>query len=125
MIDLVTHRGTTRLAKEFAGKIVVVNAYAPWSLPSVKMLAALEKLHARYESDGLVVIVLVEEAPGTSDVLGNAPYDVVTWTDALRDAFPAETMPTTYVFDRLGKLVHDSKAMLGIDELDPIVRSLL
>jgi thiol-disulfide isomerase/thioredoxin len=98
------------------GRVLVVNLWATWCAPCRKELPDLLRLQADFEARGLrligisqdepedlqgkVVPLLRDEYPGFVSYIAKRGDDPVKLLDPEWD----QVMPTTYVFDRAGKL---------------------
>src|SRR5262245_54222382 len=56
---------------EFKGKVVFLNFWATWCKPCEEEMPSMERLHQRFQDQGLVVLGISEDAGGASVV---APY---------------------------------------------------
>lgn len=94
----------------YRGKVVVVDFWASWCKPCRQSLPWLNQMKSRYARDGLVVIgVNVDAERGDADRFLRAvplDFDVVFDPDGeLATRFKVQGMPSSFVFDRAGKLV--------------------
>jgi len=115
------------------GKVVVIQFWAAWCGPSLRMIQGLDELARRHEEDGLVVIAIhwrdrFERQAARKQVEGRAFAAVLDGEgDAARKGavaveYHADGTPDTYVVDRKGILRF---ADLANDELARAVRILL
>ena len=91
---------------EFNGKVVLLNVWATWCGPCVAEIPDLNRLHAEYESKGLVVVNLSSE---TRDDLiefdAARPVETVSVYAESLDWFDlGGARPVTYFIDRQGVL---------------------
>ena len=91
---------------EFNGKVVLLNVWATWCGPCVAEIPDLNRLHADYESEGLVVVNLSNE---TRDDLiefdAAQPVETVSVYAESLDWFDlGGARPVTYFIDRQGVL---------------------
>jgi thiol-disulfide isomerase/thioredoxin len=96
--------------EQFRGKVVVVDFWASWCKPCRQSLPWLNEMNSRYGRDGLVVIgVNVDAERGDADRFLRAvplAFDVVFDPEGgLAQRFKVQGMPSSFVFDRSGKLV--------------------
>ena len=91
---------------EFNGKVVLLNLWATWCGPCVAEIPDLNRLHADYESEGLVVVSLSNET--RDDLLSfdeAQPVETVSvYTESLDWFELGEARPVTYFIDRQGVL---------------------
>jgi len=99
-LDLDRHRG----------QIVIVDFWASWCKPCRQSVPWLNSLRERYGNRGLTIIgVNVDAERGDADkFLREVPIDFEVVFDPNGDLarqFKVQGMPSSYVFDRAGKLV--------------------
>ena len=99
-LDLTRHRG----------KVVIVDFWASWCKPCRQSIPWLNELRGRYGAQGLVIIgVNVDAERSEADrFLREVPieFDVVYDPEgALAEQFKVQGMPSSFLFDRQGKLV--------------------
>jgi thiol-disulfide isomerase/thioredoxin len=102
----------------FHGHVVVVDFWASWCKPCRQSIPWLNELRQRYGNDGLVVIgVNVDAERADADKFQrDVPigFDVIYDPQGkLAEQFGLQGMPTSFVFDRDGKLAH---TLLGFRE---------
>jgi len=106
------------------GKVVVLNLWATWCQPCVAEFPSLVKLYDRYNSRGLVVLAAAMDEPQTRGqvqpflVSQKARFPAFVRKSGDVEAFVnvidknwGGAVPTTYVFDRSGKLA--GKPLVG------------
>jgi cytochrome c-type biogenesis protein len=93
------------------GEVVLLNVWATWCIPCQKELPDLEKLHQRYQGEGLTIIgASIDAAADAGQVKGFASDHGVTyplWLDAddkVTGIFYAVGVPATYLIGRDGVL---------------------
>jgi len=100
------------------GKVVVLNLWATWCQPCVEEFPDLVKLHNSYRSRGLVVLAASVDEPQTQGKVRSfltaqkatfpafvrKPGDVTTFINVI-DKNWSGAVPTTYIYDRNGRLV--------------------
>lgn len=91
---------------EFNGKVVLLNLWATWCGPCVGEISDLNRLHADYESEGLVVVSLSNEP--RDDLLSfdeAQPVETVSvYTESVDWFELGEARPVTFFIDRQGVL---------------------
>ena len=103
---------------QFRGKVVVVDFWASWCKPCRQSIPWLNQLRARYAAQDLVIIgVNVDADRAEADRFQReVPIDFDVVYDpqgALATQFKVQGMPSTFVFDRAGKL---AATQLGFNE---------
>lgn len=95
----------------YRGRVVVVDFWASWCKPCRQSIPWLNEMRARYGEQGLVIIgVNVDAERADADrFLRDIPADFDVLYDAqgvLAQQFGVQAMPSSFVFDREGKLIH-------------------
>ena len=96
---------------QYRGRVVVVDFWASWCKPCRQSMPWLNEMRARYGSRGLVIIgVNVDAERADADrFLRDVPVDFEIVYDAqgeLARQFGLQAMPSSFIFDRNGKLTH-------------------
>jgi len=121
-LDLARHRG----------RVVIVDFWASWCKPCRQSIPWLNSMRERYGASGLTIIgVNVDAERADADrFLRNVPIEFEIVFDPNGDLarqFEVQGMPSSYVFDRAGKMV---ETHLGFreakkDEKEAALRNLL
>jgi peroxiredoxin len=97
---------------QLKGKIVLVSFWATWCPPCRKEMADLDMIYTHYQSQGLVVLSLTNENPFTvgswQEQIAHGQYHPPVLLDdggKVAKQFHVDGLPTTFVYDREGKLV--------------------
>lgn len=96
--------------EQYHGKIVVLDFWASWCKPCRQSIPWLNEMKSRYAREGLVVIgVNVDAERADADRFMRAvpiDFDVVfDPAGEIAKRFKLQGMPSSFVFDRAGKLV--------------------
>ena len=92
------------------GNVVLVNFWATWCPPCRQELPALKLVYDRFQSQGLIVLAISEEAPDTLRKYvaeNNVRFPVLVDADAKVEerTFHTKGVPASFIYDRSGKLV--------------------
>jgi thiol-disulfide isomerase/thioredoxin len=107
-------------SEQFKGKVVVLDFWATWCGPCTHEMPGLVDLQKKYAGDGLVVIGVALDEPGTSALKVPAvvkryvakylvSYPIVIGDDKVQADFGGmDAIPTTFIIDRDG-VIRDKK----------------
>ena len=104
--------GSALSAKQWRGKVVVVNVWGSWCPPCRVEQPILSRLATELKPEGVEFLgIAIRESPATSKAFTtakNVPYPSIGDGDstllAFVDSLPAVAVPTTYVIDRQGRV---------------------
>lgn len=95
---------------DYAGAVVIVNIWATWCEPCLVEMPSLQALHARYAKDGLKIVAVSVDAPGSDsqirafrDRLG-LTFEILHDAADIRATFQTAGVPESFVIGRDGKL---------------------
>lgn len=107
----------------FKGKVVVVNIWATWCPPCVRELPALDRLANKIDADQYVLLPISIDAAGTEIVqpflesIGLAQFESYFDPEQkLREVFPLETIPATFILNPQGELVAYVRSYVDWDD---------
>lgn len=124
--------GATVSLSDFKGKVVLLNFWATWCPPCVRETPRLVRVAEQYKDQGLVVL-------GVNTTYQDDPvkvrqfvrdqgiaYPVLLDPDGLvGEKYPARLMPTTYLIDANGKIVHTKVGEVDEATISEQVEALL
>ena len=95
---------------QYHGKVVVLDFWASWCKPCRQSIPWLNEMKSRYARDGLVVIGINVDAEhaDAERFMRAVPIDFDVVFDPageIAQRYKLQGMPTSFVFDRQGKLV--------------------
>lgn len=118
---------------KYKGKVVVVDFWATWCKPCKKELPVLQKLYKKYKKKGLVVVgVNVEPNKSKkqlkaflSELGTDVSFKILQDKDhAIADAYGPETMPSSFIIGRDGKIVHIHSGYRGSKDAKKIEKAI-
>ncbi|MBU2502516.1 TlpA family protein disulfide reductase [bacterium] len=98
----------------YSGKVVLMDFWASWCKPCRKSMPWLRTMQETFGGQGLVVVAVnLDKDPGKATaMMQELGTDVVIVTDPggiLAEAYKLEAIPSTFIYDRQGKLVSSHK----------------
>ena len=111
----------------FKGKVVVVNMWATWCPPCVRELPALDRLANKIDQSQYTLLPISIDADGKEIVqpflesIGLAEFE--SYFDPqqnLREVFPLETIPATFILNPQGELVAYVRSYVDWDDENAI-----
>ncbi|OUR78896.1 thioredoxin [Colwellia psychrerythraea] len=96
--------------EQYKGKVVYVDFWASWCIPCRKSFPWMNTMQAKHQDQGFVVLSINLDAEETlaKKFLKLAPANFAIIYDAkgkLAQKFKLKGMPSSYLFDRQGKLI--------------------
>jgi thiol-disulfide isomerase/thioredoxin len=118
--DLASFKLEGKLPETIKGKVVLVDFWASWCAPCKASFPALDDLHRRYQDRGLLVIAVnVDENPSRmEDFLKERKVGFWVVRDVgqkLVAQAGIETMPSSFLLDREGKVRFAHKGYRGAE----------
>lgn len=116
---------------QFKGKVVVVDFWATWCGPCVMEIPGYIEMQRKYGPDGLVIVGVSLDQKGPAHVKKFAEakgmnYTLVMGDDVVVEAFGGvEAIPTTFLVDREGKIVHRKTGAMAHDDYEKLVKQAL
>lgn len=98
-----------KLPDALKGKVVLLDFWASWCKPCAESFPAMEELQKKFGDQGLAIVAVnVDEKASDKEMfLKKHPVSFTTVRDAkqkLVGTVSPETMPTSYILDRTGKV---------------------
>ena len=121
---------------DFGGNVAIVDLWTTWCGPCKREMPIFQQLHDKYKDDGLTILAIsVDRGKTIKDVRPYIEKSGFTFPVALvtKDVFkkfePPQSIPTTYVIDRKGKIrnkivgIHDYDSW--VSEITPLLNETL
>lgn len=116
----------------YRGKVVYIDFWASWCQPCRKSFGWMNKMQALYGEDGFTVIAinLDESRAKANKFLQQIPANFAVAFDPrgkTAEMYRVKAMPSSYLIDENGKVVHANRGFRGNDEdtLEKKIRSLV
>jgi thiol-disulfide isomerase/thioredoxin len=113
--------------EDYAGKVVLLNFWAPWCKPCMQEMPALEAAWKRHCDDGLVIVGMALDVEDDAAAQRAASARGVTYPILMMDAASERRfgvpsfLPTTVIFDRQGHEVQRVSRAVHEAELEAIL----
>ncbi|QDE33119.1 TlpA family protein disulfide reductase [Shewanella polaris] len=127
LVDFTDLVGESVNFEQYKGKVVVVNLWATWCPPCVRELPALHRLNQTLNAEqfALVPISIDAEAakivqPFLADLGLSAFNSYFDPHQQLRDVFPLDTIPATFILNEQGELVAYVRSYVDWDDENAI-----
>ena len=131
VFELPSDSGSVSLQK-YRNQVVYIDFWASWCVPCKHSFPWLNKMQERYGEDGLKVIGInvdkdkalaakfLEHVPATFDIAYDPEGEVA-------DLYSLKVMPSSYLIDRDGNLIHAHKGFKTSDgsRMEDMIRKLL
>ncbi|MBI4548653.1 MAG: TlpA family protein disulfide reductase [Ignavibacteriae bacterium] len=138
-VDTINHVQLLDIVRRDTGKVHLVNVWATWCVPCKKEIPVLLKLCKQYSDKGLAVLfVSADELEITNTkvrpLLKQFGIDFPTYImhDSTDDAFItgmspnwSGALPTSFLYDRKGKLVEMMVGERKYEQFEKVVRNLI
>ena len=125
---LATLDGKNIRLSDYAGKVVLVNIWAPWCGPCRLETPGFARLYRQYKSKGLEIIGVAVNT-NESDVRSFMQSYGITWSVGIKDdiarAYGTYGLPDTYLFRRDGSLAKQFIGFTKAEALSPILEGAL
>jgi thiol-disulfide isomerase/thioredoxin len=106
--------------EQYRGQVVFVDFWASWCIPCRYSFPWLNEMHARYAEDGfkIIAINLDKDKAKANRFLKLIPANFETAYDpkgSVADLYSLKIMPTSYLIDPQGNLIHKHKGFKPSD----------
>lgn len=121
-IPVQTLHGEEARLTDYAGQVIVLNFWASWCFPCRYEMPHLQKIHNRFEDQGLVVIAVAvdDELPPARAFQAEHGFTFPMLFDAdgtAKKAMGVGGVPETYIIDRLGNLIPVRDPATGVSSI--------
>lgn len=123
-IELVTLEGDFIDIKQYVGKPLVVNFWATWCGPCIKELPNFEKINRQHVGELVFLLISVENPAKILPYKNSFDFDFVLSSKSFED-YGINTWPTSYFYDKDGKLVDKHNGSLTLEDLAQYVAKIM
>ena len=126
--SFTTLEGRRISLSDYAGKVVLVNLWAPWCAPCKKEIPGFQNLYKRYHRKGFEVLGVAVQTNET-DVRSFVEAYKMVWPIGIKDAvavgYKTYVLPDTYLFRTDGSLAKHFVGYTAEEALRPLLEELL
>ncbi len=131
-VQLVTLDGAPLGDEALRGQVILVNFWATWCGPCQREIPALEAVYERHKAEGFTIVGMVTGDPAPdADVKDFAARRAVAYPlvrsapDLERRFAMGDALPTSYLYDRHGRLIRRWQGGIAEDALEDLVKRTL
>lgn len=130
-VDMVDIQGQVFTKDSLRGQVVLINFWATWCRPCLSEIPALSKFYTANKERGLYMLgLMTDEVPQEQleafQKRTDMSFPVVRVDDPLLEAYEYPgALPTTFVYDRDGRLAFKKRGPIREAELQRVVGKLL
>lgn len=127
---LTDRSGRTVRLSQFRGRVVLVDFWATWCPPCREEIPWFAEFQRAYDSQGLTVVGVAMDEDGWKSVgpfveRMKADYPMVIGSDEAARRFRVESLPTTLVIDRSGRVAATHVGLVSRRAVESEIRYLL
>ncbi len=126
LVDFTNATGKLVNFEHYKGKVVIVNLWATWCPPCVRELPALHRLTQTLNADQFVLLPISIDAdaaivkPFLAEIGLSAFNSYFDPQQDLRDVFPLDTIPATFILNEQGELVAYVRSYVDWDDKNAV-----
>lgn len=126
LVDFTNATGKPVNFEQYKGKVVIVNLWATWCPPCVRELPALHRLTQTLNVDQFVLLPISIDAdtamvkPFLAEIGLSAFNSYFDPQQDLRDVFPLDTIPATFILNEQGELVAYVRSYVDWDDKNAV-----
>ena len=123
--------GKTAKLEEYRGKVVLLDFWATWCTGCKKEIPWFSEFQKTYGPKGFAVVGVSMDEDGWKSVkpylaTKKIDYPIVVGTEDLAKAYGGvDSLPSTFIIDRDGKIAFSHTGLVGKDTYETEIRSLL
>jgi len=128
-LSFTTLDGSTQTLKDFRGRVVLLNVWATWTIPSRDEIPVLNSLQQSFGSRGLTVLGVSADdtVEGIKEFQKQIPqtYQVGVGIKPFDPRFSTTPLPTSYIIDRHGQISRKFVGRQSLETFEKAIQPLL
>lgn len=113
---------------DLKGKVIFINNWASWCPPCVAEMSSIQKLKNELNKTDFVFLMVSydEDRARAISFMKKRGYDFKVYFPGAKYPYSTESIPTSHILDRKGKLIQEHKGMrnYGTTEMVALMKSI-
>jgi thiol-disulfide isomerase/thioredoxin len=123
--DLIDVNGQPVQFADLKGKVVFINNWASWCPPCIAEMPSIQQLKNKLKGENIVFVMVSfdEDRDKATAFMKKKGYDFEVYYPGNKYSFLTESIPTTFILDKTGRLISEHTGMADYSE-DEVVTNL-